>query len=158
MLFQHGAVQWSFLSFFQLKAFEILPDKNPNPKNKWQKSQHFHLKWMPLVGDHSSITSAKRWVGGVRKWQFLLIYSTIYADVGGCRVGLKYADVILKWSLVDLPDNQHSQSDLNLFNLIVLISWWIKNSFHHFYIFNFPGISPFISGENRWDLFKAKLF
>jgi hypothetical protein len=22
-------------------------------------------------------------VGGVRKWQFLLIYSTIYADVGG---------------------------------------------------------------------------
>ena len=38
--------------------------------------------------DHSSITSAKRWVGGVRKWQFLLIYSTIYADVGGW-VGLK---------------------------------------------------------------------
>ena len=33
--------------------------------------------------DHSSITSAKKWVGGVRKWQFLLIYSTIYADVGG---------------------------------------------------------------------------
>ena len=30
--------------------------------------------------DHSSITTAKRWVGGVRKWQFLLIYSTIYAD------------------------------------------------------------------------------
>ena len=29
--------------------------------------------------DHSSITSAKRWVGGVRKWQFLLIYSTIHA-------------------------------------------------------------------------------
>jgi hypothetical protein len=35
------------------------------------------------IRDHSSITSAKRWVGGVRKWQFLLIYSTIYADVGG---------------------------------------------------------------------------
>ena len=33
--------------------------------------------------DHSSTTLAKRWVGGVRKWQFLLIYSTIYADVGG---------------------------------------------------------------------------
>ena len=33
--------------------------------------------------DHSSITSAKRWVGGVRKCQFLLIYNTIYADVGG---------------------------------------------------------------------------
>ena len=38
--------------------------------------------------DHSSITSAERWVGRVRKWQFLLIYSTIYADVGGW-VGLK---------------------------------------------------------------------
>ena len=37
---------------------------------------------------HSSITSAKKWVGGVRKWQFLLIYSTIYADLGGW-VGLK---------------------------------------------------------------------
>ena len=32
--------------------------------------------------DHSSIASAKRWVGGVRKWHFLLINSTIYADVG----------------------------------------------------------------------------
>ena len=38
--------------------------------------------------DHSSTTSAKMWVGGVRKWQFLLFYSTIYADVGGW-VGLK---------------------------------------------------------------------
>ena len=54
--------------------------------------------------DHSSITSAKRWVGGVRKWQFLRIYSTIYADVGGW-VGLrkpKNADVILEWSLRQL--------------------------------------------------------
>ena len=33
--------------------------------------------------DHSSVTSAKRWVGGVRKWQFLQIYSTIYAYIGG---------------------------------------------------------------------------
>ena len=40
------------------------------------------------IRDHSCITSAKRWVGGIRKWQFLLIYSTIYADVGGL-VGLK---------------------------------------------------------------------
>ena len=41
------------------------------------------------VRDHSSITSAKRWVGGVRKWQFLLIYGTIFADcrrwVGGSK-------------------------------------------------------------------------
>jgi hypothetical protein len=45
-------------------------------------------KGIEPIRDRSSITSAKRWVGGVRKWQFLLIYSTIYADVGGW-VGLK---------------------------------------------------------------------
>ena len=38
--------------------------------------------------DHSSIMSAKSWEGGVRKWYFFLIYSTIYADVGRW-VGLK---------------------------------------------------------------------
>ena len=27
--------------------------------------------------DHLSITSSKRWVGGVRKWQFLMIYRTV---------------------------------------------------------------------------------
>ena len=43
---------------------------------------------LDLSRDHSSITSAKRWLGGVRKWQFLMIYSTIYADVSGW-VGLK---------------------------------------------------------------------
>ena len=31
---------------------------------------------MRHVRDHSSITSSKRWVGGDRKWQFLMIYST----------------------------------------------------------------------------------
>ena len=40
-------------------------------------------------------------VGGwVRKWQFLLIYSTIYADVGGwAKKSQQHADVILEWSL-----------------------------------------------------------
>ena len=32
---------------------------------------------------HSSITSSKRWVGGVRKWQFLMIYSTVNHQRGG---------------------------------------------------------------------------
>ena len=50
------------------------------------KNVIFHIK--SHIRDTSSITSAKKWVGGVRKWQFLLIYSTIYADVGGW-VGLK---------------------------------------------------------------------
>ena len=41
-----------------------------------------------LVRDHSSITSSKRWVGGVRKWQFLMIYSTVNHQRVGW-VGLK---------------------------------------------------------------------
>ena len=47
----------------------------------------FHLfyqqsskKYIPIVPDVTG--------GGAKKWQFLLIYSTIYADVGGW-VGLK---------------------------------------------------------------------
>ena len=41
-----------------------------------------------VVRGHSSITSSKRWVGGVRKWQFLMIYSTVNHQRGGW-VGLK---------------------------------------------------------------------
>ena len=41
-----------------------------------------------VLRDHSSITSSKRWVGGVRKWQFLMIYSTVNHQKGGW-VGLK---------------------------------------------------------------------
>ena len=49
-----------------------------------------HSDWRAnLVRDHSSIMSTKRWVGGVRKWQFFLIYSTIYADIGRWVGGLK---------------------------------------------------------------------
>ena len=53
------------------------------------KPQKFQFKSVILgaeisifwVWDHSSITSAKRWLGWVRKWHFLLIYSTIHSDV-----------------------------------------------------------------------------
>ena len=38
--------------------------------------------------DHSSIMSSMRWVGVVRKWQFLMIYSTVNHERGGW-VGLK---------------------------------------------------------------------
>ena len=40
------------------------------------------------IRDHSSITSSKRWVSGVRKWQFLMIYSTVNHQRGEW-VGLK---------------------------------------------------------------------
>ena len=45
------------------------------------------------VRDHSSITSSKRWVGVVKKWQFLMIYSTVNHQ------SQKHDDVILEWSL-----------------------------------------------------------
>ena len=71
------------------QAFRCKDDRNPglfgrrscfDYKKIWyQKCWHKYN----LHRDHSSITSAKRWVGGVRKWQFLLIYITIYSDVGG---------------------------------------------------------------------------
>ena len=59
------------------------------------------LSFGPFVfRDHSSITSAKRWVGWAIKWQFLLIYTTIYVDVGGwVKRRQKHADVILESSL-----------------------------------------------------------
>ena len=41
-----------------------------------------------VLWDHSSITSSKRWVGGVRKLQFLMIYSTVNHQRVGW-VGLK---------------------------------------------------------------------
>ena len=55
-----------------------------------------------LLRDHSSIMSSKRWVGGVRKWQFLMIYSTVPHQRGGW-VGLKKSKTwwrILEWSLL----------------------------------------------------------
>ena len=51
-------------------------------------SRELETLFCSCIRDHSSITSAKRWVGVVRKWQSLLIYNTIYADVGRW-VGLK---------------------------------------------------------------------
>ena len=47
--------------------------------------------WKPkssCLRDHSSITSSNKWVGGVRNWQFLMIYSTVNHQ-RGVWVGLK---------------------------------------------------------------------
>ena len=46
------------------------------------------VSFFKFIRGHSSITSSKRWVGGVRKWQFLMIYSTINHQRGEW-VGLK---------------------------------------------------------------------
>ena len=42
------------------------------------------------------------WVDGVRRWQFLLIYSTI----GWAYKSQKHADVILEWSLRYLSEQE----------------------------------------------------
>ena len=67
---------------------------------------NFVFKNFLIIRDHSSITSSKRWVGGVRKMAifddvqhylvFMLTFSTIYADVGwvGQKKSKKRADVI----------------------------------------------------------------
>ena len=64
--------------------------QNKHLRTSWtcKASHYFFLFLKYVIRSHLSITSAKRWVGWVRKWQYLLIYSTIYADVGGW-VGLK---------------------------------------------------------------------
>ena len=49
---------------------------------------NFCDKYSFYFREHSSITSSKRWVGGVRKWQFLMIYSTVNHQRVGW-VGLK---------------------------------------------------------------------
>ena len=43
----------------------------------FEKIEFWSLNSLFLNRDHSSITSSKRWVGRVRKWQFSMIYSTV---------------------------------------------------------------------------------
>ena len=64
-------------------------------------SQYAEVIYGWSLKDHSSITSAKRWVGGWgQKMAILLIYSTIYGGVGGWAYkSQKHADVILEWYL-----------------------------------------------------------
>ena len=62
------------------------------------------------VREHSSITSSKRWVGGVRKWQFLMIYSTVDHQRGGW-VGLKKPKTW--WRNTWMPPNQHYYNSSN---------------------------------------------
>ena len=85
-----------------------LMSKHPRKQVRYDFFVHFGAKYCPYsissisgipsrncsyclnirVRDHSSITSSKRWVGGVRKWQLLMIYSTVNHQRVGW-VGLK---------------------------------------------------------------------
>ena len=69
---------------------------------------HFYVSAIFLLLGTIQVLRQQRGAWG-KKWQFLLIYSTIHADVGrwvGSWVGLKiqkHADVMLEWSLVCSP-------------------------------------------------------
>ena len=66
-----------------------------------QKIPHLHIHQPKTVA--IPFKSSKRWVGGVRKWQFSMIYSTVNHQRGGW-LGLKIQkrdDLILEWSLSD---------------------------------------------------------
>ena len=74
------AAFWGCLSFITHSTVE--PDANIHHYDIWYFWYFLPPAFFSLslrIRDHSSITSAKKLVGGVRKWQFLLIYSTIYA-------------------------------------------------------------------------------
>ena len=81
-----------------------------NQRNFWSSLNIFwliqtFLDWLEIAksckGPFKYYVSKEVGGSGVRKWQFLLIYSTIYADIGGW-VGLKsqkHAEVKLEFSI-----------------------------------------------------------
>ena len=90
-----------------------------------QKSLEMHNNiknknnWNCCIRGHSSITSSKRWVGGVRKWQFLMIYSTVNHQRSGW-VGLKSQkrdDVVLECPLSE------NRKKYNILGMLVFKVW-----------------------------------
>ena len=81
---------------------------------------HFQIR--KFIRDHSM--SAKKLVGGVRRWLFLLIYSTIYADIGGW-VDLKKPKTCLRntW----MVPNQGSASKQKDWTLVIHKCYGSKN-------------------------------
>ena len=88
---------------------------------------------------HSSITSSKRWVGGVRTWQFLMIYSTVNHQRVGW-VGLKKSKTWWRNTWMAPEANQLIEEAKKIAKL-----WWTP-MFHNFY-----------QGRQQ-SLSKAKLF
>ena len=62
---------WSFSGTIFCNAGSVFTSSSSSESNV----RTSNLVWPQL--DHSSIRSEMRWVDGARKWQFLLIYSTI---------------------------------------------------------------------------------
>ena len=72
----------------------------------------------------SSITSSKRWVGGVKKWKFLMIYSTVNHQRGGW-VGLKKSKTW--WRNTWMPPYVLTLSDF-LYFIPTLRDFWFFNN------------------------------
>jgi hypothetical protein len=79
-------------------ASNLMPEERKPPDTDSEEDGKCSIS----IRDHSSITSSKMWVGGVRKWQFLMIYITVNHQRGGRWWALKsqnHDDVILEWFL-----------------------------------------------------------
>ena len=90
-----------FISFLHLLEFFSYFNENSRWPNHAKVSMTSIERFLKSLRDHSSITPSMRWVGGVRKWQFLIIYSTINHQRCGwvAQKNQKHVDVILEWSL-----------------------------------------------------------
>ena len=110
----------SFNAFFsstqKIESFANFIDFRKNLSPLCRGTIYLWCSWYLLTAmvgsrDHSGITSSKRWVGGIREWQFLMIYSTVNHQRGG-RVGQKHDDVTLEWSPSKRDSTIHSCSFL----------------------------------------------
>ena len=118
---------WSFWTFFfhnisrdHLVSFQL----NGTIKFLSYISLNQYPYSLLLLGDHSSIMSSKRWVGGVRKWQF----STVNHQIVGW-VGLKKSKTW--WRNTWRPPSQywapkhHKQWHLTT-GILIIAPWWLS--------------------------------
>ena len=71
--------------------------------------EEYQFRSTVFVRDHSSITSSNRWVGGVRNWHFLIIYSTVNSSLQCTLISWKRdnLDIAIQW--VGLNRSNRSQ-------------------------------------------------
>ena len=85
----------ALMSIWLIKTLFLAPIGETELSHEYFLNSHLGLCERGRIRDHSSITSAKKLVGGVRKWQF---YADIYRWVGLKRKK-KHDDVILECPL-----------------------------------------------------------
>ena len=78
----HIASDWSYFRTSHSKSAQ---------RNFFEVAVSLSVSKQAQPRNHSSITSSKRWVGGVKKWQFFMIYSTVNHQRDGWVGGPKKA-------------------------------------------------------------------